>query len=136
MLFKMLLIEWSSLLLSSSTEDSSSQKCRQLFVTQSPVLAGRVERYFKNLLLSIEAATLSPSELKDLAAHVKSKQEGDEDEARALADPDDQPEKDWKSSLPKKFSLLCDEHFPLFITYHHVSSGPDSNIANLIFPVA
>lgn len=82
-----------------------------------------MEEYFQGLFRSMEAATLSPPELKSFAAREKAKkdnvQKGQED--GGLLDRDDQ--EDWKSNLPKKFSLLTEDHFPLFITYDGVSIG-------------
>lgn len=86
-------------------------KPRQLFVTQSRVLAGKVEEYFSKLIESLVTAAHSPQELKKLVANKT--QQGEE-----LIDEDD--EADWRSDLPKKFSLLEDDHFPMFITFDRV----------------
>jgi hypothetical protein len=89
-------------------------KVRQLFVTKSQMLAEKVEEYFVKLLASASAASKSPEELKALAAAQKF---GPEREA--MVDKDD--ELRYRSDLPTKFSLLTDQHFPLFITFDHVS---------------
>jgi hypothetical protein len=107
MLFKMLGMERSWQLV------SETMKPRQLFVTQSRVLAGKVEEYFSKLIESLVTASHSPQELKLLV----SKRTQQEEE---LIDLDD--EADWRSELPKKYSLLEDEHFPLFITFDRVSN--------------
>ena len=86
-------------------------KPRQLFVTKSPVLATKVEQYFLKLMESLSTASRSPQELKQMAIN-RIKVEED------LIGEDD--EEDWRNDLPKKFSLLEDEHFPLFITFDRV----------------
>jgi hypothetical protein len=68
---------------------------RQVFVTQSPVLENRVEVYFRQLC---------GSRLGDLE-QVHNGQDG----AGEMGD------------LPSNFSALEDHHFPLFVSYTHVS---------------
>ncbi|KAF9642213.1 P-loop containing nucleoside triphosphate hydrolase protein, partial [Thelephora ganbajun] len=82
-------------------------KPRQVFVTQSQVLATKVEEYFVKLTLSLETAACSREELRVIENDVEQKTElvGQEDN------------KQWRSDLPKRFSELLDKHFPLFITY-------------------
>lgn len=112
MLFKMLGIERAY---SQQSELSPVAKPRQIFVTQSRVLATRVEEYFSKLLESLAAAKKSKEELKELADQKKKlQQEGNS----ILYDVDD--DVTWKSGLPEKFSLLQDEHFPLFLTFERV----------------
>jgi hypothetical protein len=41
------------------------------------------------------------------------------EEQKDLVDHDDVI--DWRNDLPDRFSLLGDEHFPLFLTFDHVS---------------
>jgi hypothetical protein len=86
-------------------------RVRQLFVTKSQMLAEKVEEYFTKLVASQSAASKSPEELKVLAAA--------QNEEEAMVDKDD--EVCYRSNLPAKFSLLTDRHFPLFITFDHVS---------------
>ena len=129
MVFKMLSIEWWSKTppLSPAIENLPGRKCRQLFVTRSRLLADKVEEYFARLFQAMEAATSSPSQLKKIAADVKSKErsrqlrEGQEEGEEDLVHADDLD--DWRSSLPERFSFLRDEDFPLFITYDRVSSN-------------
>jgi len=109
MLFKMLLIERSYHL----CRDSVS-KPRQIFVTQSRVLAGKVEEYFLKLLESLITASQSLQDLAKLAKAKKPQQDED-----GLIDQDDVL--NWRSDLPHRFSLLNDHHFPLFITFDRVS---------------
>ena len=114
MLFKMLGIERAY---TQQSEISSVAKPRQIFVTQSRVLATRVEDYFSELSGSLAATKKSKEELKELAAQQKLQREGN----GALYDADD--DVTWKASLPQKFSLLEDEHFPLFLTFEQVRSA-------------
>ena len=102
MLFKMLAIQrtWQQY------PDMAPKPC-QVFVTQSRVLASRVEEYFVKLMASLETATYSPEELRK-----------DVDQEIEYVDQDDN--KQWRSDLPERFSGLSDEHFPLFITYDWV----------------
>jgi len=95
--------------------NSDMSKPRQLFVTQSRVLAGKVEEYFAKLMQSLETVSHSPLELAKLA---KSRQA--QHEERGLVDLDD--ETSWRNDLPDRFSLLDERHFPLFVTFDRVSS--------------
>ena len=85
-------------------------KPRQVFVTQSPILAMKVGEYFAKLMSSPEAGARSFKK-----PHVIQK---DVEQEFDLIDPDDN--KQWRSDLPEKYSGLLDEHFPLFITYDQV----------------
>ncbi|KAH9919768.1 uncharacterized protein BXZ73DRAFT_104876 [Epithele typhae] len=107
MLFKMLGIEraWES-------HRESMPKPRQLFVTQSRVLAEKVEEYFVKLLDSLATAGQSPTELVKIAARKKQQQE------QGLVDRDE--EIYWRGDLPKRYGALQNEHFPMFVTYDHI----------------
>ena len=107
MLFKMLGIEraW-------ETHRDMMPKPRQLFVTQSRVLAEKVEEYFAKLLESLASAGRSPAELMDIAERQKHREE------QGLVDRDE--EIYWRGDLPKRYGALKEEHFPMFITYDHV----------------
>ena len=83
---------------------------RQIFVTQSRVLASKVKGYFAKLMWSLEAAADSPEELRE--------RENDVEQELEFVDQDDNQR--WMSNLPERFSELRDEHFPLFITYDWV----------------
>jgi len=85
-------------------------KPRQVFVTQSRVLATKVEEYFTKLMSSFEAAACSPEELREL--------EKDGEQDIEFVDQDDN--KQWGLGIPERFSELRDEHFPLFTTYDQV----------------
>ena len=114
MLFKMLGIEraWEA------RRDSMS-KPRQLFVTQSRVLAEKVEEYFVKLLESLSTAAQSPTELVKIAKRKKQQQE------QGLVDRDE--EIYWRGDLPMRYSALQDEHFPMFVTYDHVHPRSQSH---------
>ena len=108
MLFKMLGIQriWQQY-------PDMGSKPRQVFVTQSRVLATKVEEYFEKLMSSLKSGAYSPEELRMIEEDVE--QEGD------LVNQEDN--KQWRPDLPEKFSDLLDEHFPLFITYDRVRTS-------------
>ncbi|KAG8877563.1 hypothetical protein FRB98_006659 [Tulasnella sp. 332] len=100
MLFKMLALERAA--------EQSRTKVRQIFVTQSRVLAGRVEEYFKKLVLSSQPANKTAGAAKgDANVAAKPQQE--------LLDLDDEVDDDAR--LPSRWSELQDHHFPLFLTF-------------------
>ena len=105
MLFKMLAIQrvWQQC-------PDMGPRPRQVFITQSRVLAAKVQEYFAKLMLSLETAAYSPEELRAT--------ETDAEQEMELVDQDDNER--WRSDLPEKFSELLDDHFPLFITYDRV----------------
>ncbi|KAF8222237.1 hypothetical protein L208DRAFT_1381918 [Tricholoma matsutake] len=119
MLFKMLGIERAFKL-----KQGSMDKPRQIFVTQSRVLASKVEEYFSKLLDSLSTAGRSTQELVQLAKEQKS-QSGE----HGLIDPDDDIH--WQADLPSKFSLLKDEHFPLFLTFDRLLTLLEADLAEL-----
>lgn len=83
--------------------NDAHHKPRQIFVTQSRVLASKVEEYFSRLLFSLssvsEGAPKQPCATDDVVQLV------DEDE---------------EDDLPSKFALLTHAHFPLFVTFEKV----------------
>ncbi|KZP30395.1 P-loop containing nucleoside triphosphate hydrolase protein [Athelia psychrophila] len=106
MMFKMLGMEnaW-------KTQASDDQPTiRQIFVTKSRILAGKVQEYFSSLLESLDIGAKTLRELADLA-----KQEHVNEDDIDQMDPDDD-DTDWQNHLPARFSELKDEHFPLFTT--------------------
>ena len=113
MLFKMLGVERSSTLL-------SGKKIRQVFITQSRVLAERVQEYYSKLARSSAAGDCSEGEIKQRATQ-RSQAE------KELVELDD--EDDSQSGLPRKFSELTDAHFPLFLTFDKVCSYQDTLLA-------
>ena len=92
-------------------------KPRQVFITQSQVLAMKVEEYFSKLMSSLEAAACSPKELQMM--------QKDAEQEIELVDQDDNQR--WRLDVPERFSELLDEHFPLFITYDQVQTFISSN---------
>ena len=90
--------------------DADIPRPRQVFVTQSRVLAEKVEEYYRKLAESHAAASRTEEESAQLGTRKA--------EDRALVDQDE--EEFWRGTLPKKFGDLTDEHFPLFVTFDHV----------------
>src|ERR1700722_5910001 len=109
MLFKMLGIEraWSKV-------GSDGVKPRQLFVTQSRILAEKVQEYFLKLLQSLATGSYSLRELAEMA-----KMKKDAQGEAMLIDHDD--DVNWREDLPQRFSQLEDKHFPLFVNFERVS---------------
>jgi len=105
MLFKMLGVErtWQK-------HPDMGPKPRQVFVTQSRMLATEVEKDFVKLMGSLETATYSRARLRTTEKGVKRRV--------PLVDQDDDDH--WRSDLPDKFSELSEGHFPLFIDYCRV----------------
>lgn len=115
MLFKMLGIERAY---AQQSESLSLAKPRQLFVTRSRNLANSVEESFSKLLESLTVAKKTNREIKDLAEEKKRQLHGQQAGSALLYDADDDVM--WKATLPSRFSLLRDEHFPLFLTFDRV----------------
>ena len=120
MLFKMLGIErtWQQ-------HRDMGQKPRQIFITQSRVLATKVEEYFAQLMGSLEVATYSYDRLRTIKKVLTRR--------TRLIDQDDDDQ--WRSDLPDKFSDLSPDHFPLFITYDRVRYIRVVRIRCLTIPV-
>ena len=87
-------------------------KPRQMFVTQSRVLAEKVQEYFEKLHESLLVANKSPEELKQMVSLMKARQ------GPLLVDLDE--EADIPGHLPSQYGDLTDDHFPLFVTYDQV----------------
>ncbi|KAF7340238.1 UvrD-like helicase ATP-binding domain-containing protein [Mycena venus] len=101
-LYKMLMVEASSEL-SPPTE----RKIRQLFVSQSPILAEKVGEHFAKLLGGYRPIAVSEN--------VKAGRKADR---LLVAD----EENDWRSDLPKRYSDLEDSDFPLFLSFNQLCS--------------
>ncbi|KAM5542268.1 hypothetical protein V8D89_004141 [Ganoderma adspersum] len=86
-------------------------KPRQLFVTQSQVLAKKVEDYYAKLYQSHATAHLSPVQLKEMASRKRARRERMVDEDEEIF---------YTSTLPRRYGALEDSHFPLFLTYSHL----------------
>ncbi|KAI0735956.1 P-loop containing nucleoside triphosphate hydrolase protein [Earliella scabrosa] len=119
MLFKMLGIErsWESF-------RETLPRPRQLFVTQSRVLAEKVEEYFAKLFESLSAAGHTSADLANLLARRKRQQE------QGLVDQDEEV---WhRGDLPRRFGELTDEHFPMFLTYDQVCRLLETEFSHLV----
>ncbi|KAJ4470931.1 hypothetical protein J3R30DRAFT_3531939 [Lentinula aciculospora] len=120
LLFKMLLVERTHKLIGGDTP-----KPRQIFVTQSRILAKKVEQYFVTLGHSLIASTQSIPELCETRASQR---------ATVLEDDGDMIHVDdivdWSGDLPSKFSDLRDEHFPLFMTFNGLCSMLEADISD------
>ncbi|KAI0668726.1 hypothetical protein C8Q78DRAFT_979481 [Trametes maxima] len=106
-LFKMLGIERSW-----EASGASMERPRQLFVTQSRVLAEKVEEYYEKLQQSLATAKCSPTELKEIAA------KGAQRRRQRLVNADE--EVFLRSDLPQRYGDLEDAHYPMFLTYEHL----------------
>ena len=108
MLFKMLSIEnsWQQ------NRELRPERPRQLFVTQSRMLADKVEEYFIKLLQTLALESRTERGISDLLERQKNREEaGLVDQEEAL---------DWREDLPRRFSELQDSHFPMFVTFDKV----------------
>ncbi|KZT68439.1 hypothetical protein DAEQUDRAFT_671296 [Daedalea quercina L-15889] len=105
MLFKILGIErsWQAC-------EGALVKPRQLFVTQSRVLAEKVQEFFTELHASLLTADKSPEELKRMASARRFQQDD------VMVDKDEEVEL-GRGDLPRRYSELTDEHFPMFVTF-------------------
>jgi hypothetical protein len=110
MLFKMLAIE-------RTARKLGEKNPRQVFVTQSRVLADKVETYFRDLMQSCSRDLLFEDEHEKWVMECKK----DRDE---LLETDD--EEVAFTGLPSRFSDLEDHHFPLFLTFDKVIASPVS----------
>ncbi|KAI0089819.1 hypothetical protein BDY19DRAFT_1047690 [Irpex rosettiformis] len=122
MLFKMVGIEHSHVIVRTGYSGELPRP-RQLFVTQSRVLAEKVQEYYVKLSMSQTAAHMTAEESMRLAAEQK------DPERRVLVDKDE--EEFHHGTLPKSFGDLKDEHFPLFITYDQLCrmlEGSDTQV--------
>lgn len=110
MLFKMLGIEnsWQQ----SNPSTSGLARPRQLFVTQSRVLADRVEDYFTKLLESLAMESRTSADISNLLERKKNRDDA------GLVDREEAVH--WREDLPKRFKDLNDGHFPMFITFDRV----------------
>ncbi|KAF9509961.1 hypothetical protein BS47DRAFT_108769 [Hydnum rufescens UP504] len=109
MLFKLLGIE----------QAAHSSKYRQVFLTQSHVLAQRVQEYYEQLARA--------AELSHGTGHEDGHPGPVEQDLLHLDE-----EADDRSDLPKCFSNLADKHFPLFVTFDQVRRMLENDL-NLSF---
>ncbi|KAH7101434.1 hypothetical protein BKA62DRAFT_703810 [Auriculariales sp. MPI-PUGE-AT-0066] len=107
-------------------EKDNIRKPRQLFVTQSRVLAGKVEGYYRKLHDSIGVAESSPKALKQPGGGSDIMSRHTQRVEDLLHDNDEQ---NYRSDLPNRFSELRDEHFPLFLTMEKLSEMIEADAA-------
>ena len=107
MLFKMLGIERAYSMFS---EDLAHP--RQVFITQSRVLVQKVEELFFKYLESLNAGS---SGNQNTFQRIRDR---DVDDGFRI---DENDNEEWRSDLPRRYSELEDNHFPLFITFDSVS---------------
>jgi hypothetical protein len=91
-------------------QSNAAQKPRQIFITQSRVLAERVQEYYLKLNQSLAGGRHTQKEFADTTQGTQA-----EKKLMKLYEDDDR--------LPKKFSELTDVHFPLFVTFDKVRSN-------------
>jgi hypothetical protein len=103
MMYKMLGIE--------KTARTAGKNVRQVFITQSKVLAEKVEESFNNMIQSYSGHLLSAEERQWRAMTRKHA-----DKHLVELDAED----DSFTNLPSHFSKLEDKHFPLFLTFDKV----------------
>ncbi|KAH9005752.1 hypothetical protein EDB86DRAFT_2795497 [Lactarius hatsudake] len=118
MLFKMLGMEnsWQQ------NRELRPNRPRQLFVTQSRMLADKVEEYFIKLLQSLVLASKTEGGISDLLERQKNKEEA------GLVDQDEAV--NWREDLPQRFSDLQDTHFPMFITFDKLSAMIEADMSH------
>ncbi|KAF8319670.1 P-loop containing nucleoside triphosphate hydrolase protein [Clavulina sp. PMI_390] len=96
MLFKLLSIE--------TAHRQKGSKIRQIFLTQSHILAQRVQEYYAQLFGTEQ--------------HGYTKIEKSKLDSTGLVNLDE--ESDARGDLPAKYSELTDAHFPLFVTFNQI----------------
>lgn len=102
-MYKMLGIE--------KTARMASERVRQVFITQSKVLAEKVEESFNAMLETYSSHFMSIEE-----RHWRSTRRKHAEKHLVELD----AEADDFSNLPSRFSDLEDKHFPLFLTFDKV----------------
>lgn len=102
MLFKMFSIE----------QSPAAQKHRQVFITQSRVLAERVQEYYIRLAQSLATGRKNQEEATNITQDTRAE--------KNLMELDEEDHS--QSRLPQRFCELTDAHFPLFITFDKVHS--------------
>jgi hypothetical protein len=116
MLFKMIGIE-------RTARTDNERNIRQVFVTQSRVLAEKVQECFNDMMQSF-AGNSQLSEESDSRANRRREIEKD------LVELDEEDES--LSNLPTRLSELEDAHFPLFVTFDKVQSILSLDLHHLI----
>ncbi|VDB86827.1 unnamed protein product [Peniophora sp. CBMAI 1063] len=86
--------------------DGQMPRPRQVFVTRSPHLVHHVENEFVAFARSEAVASNAPPHLVSRANQIREQKRERHFEDGA-----------WRADLPRRFSELQDEHFPLFVTF-------------------
>lgn len=115
MLFKILGIEraWKDY---RQVLEGSVSRPRQIFLTQSRMLASKVEEYYGKLTVT---QGLDPRTTRHHAEPFVNQDE----------------ETEWRSDLPCRFGELEDKHFPLFITFGDVGRVSRYNVDMLFLTI-
>lgn len=102
-------LRWKTL--NGHSDSKKTQRPRQIFVTRSRVLSEKVQEQYEGLLRSHESGRRGDRGAES-APNYRSLQDildaGDEDH--------------WQVDLPRRFSQLSDENFPLFLSSDRVSA--------------
>lgn len=93
-------------------QSSAEQKPRQVFITQSRVLAERVQEYYVRLVQPLAGRRKNQEEAANTTQSTQVEKQ--------LLELDEEDHSQFR--LPKKFSELTDDHFPLFVTFDKVHS--------------
>lgn len=101
MVFKLLGIEMNG---RQSQQKRVTPKLRQIFLTQSHVLASRVSDYYEQLIQAIDSTSSISSRSNHASGNLLELDENN----------------DQRTDLPAKFSGLEDKHFPLFVTFDQI----------------
>jgi hypothetical protein len=112
MLYKMLAVEATYL----ENKDSFTRRPRQLFVTQSRVLAARVKEYYDSLALTLGKVKKGGPGNESEPETVKNR--GDDVLLAGGMDDDGLPHR-----LPRRFDELEEKDFPLFLSFDQVSTS-------------
>lgn len=116
-------------------EPGSIRRPRQLFVTQSRVLAGKVEEYYRKLHESMDISDWTLEMLKTPSSAVDAQGIHARHAKRVEDLLHDDDERNYRADLPKKFSELKDEHFPLFLTMEKLCEMIEADV-ELAAPMA
>lgn len=96
---------------------------RQIFITQSAVLAQKMKEYYWKTFATLETEALDSHDRELNAAEVLNGEPMLEESPGLL---DQAEENKQRSELPKSFRELRDEHFPLFVPYYTVRQSSSS----------
>lgn len=115
MLYKMLSVEATYL---DNPDLFNRRRPKQLFVTQSRVLAARVKEYYDSIALTLGKVR----KVVDVSSSSTPEKRGGDALLREGLDDDDLPHR-----LPRSFADLEEHHFPLFLSFDQVMLSSLSN---------